>query len=57
VPIKRELAEFRVTEDALLPVGTMLMAAHFTPGQYVDIQGAPLTSTMHLCAKLHVSVG
>lgn len=43
VPIKRRLTEFRVTEDALLPVGTMLTAAHFTPGQYVDVQGAAST--------------
>lgn len=42
VPIKRKLAEFRVTEDALLPVGTMLTAAHFSPGQYVDVQGTHL---------------
>ncbi|EIE20141.1 translation protein, partial [Coccomyxa subellipsoidea C-169] len=42
VPIKRRLTEFRVTEDALLPVGTMLTAAHFTPGQYVDVQGTTL---------------
>lgn len=40
VPIKRELAEFRVTPDALLPVGTTLNAAHFVPGQFVDVQGA-----------------
>ncbi len=42
VPIKRKLAEFKVTEDALLPVGTMLTAAHFSPGQYVDVQGTYL---------------
>ena len=47
VPIKRKLMEFRVTEDALMPVGTVLSAAHFIPGQYVDIQGAHL-ATLHL---------
>eukprot|EP01137_Pigoraptor_chileana_P032317 Opistho-2@21511 len=36
---KKELSEFRVTEDALLPSGTPLTAAHFLPGQYVDVQG------------------
>jgi hypothetical protein len=40
VPLKRKVSEFRVTEDALLPVGTLVGAAHFTPGQYLDIQGA-----------------
>ena len=39
VPIKRKLSEFRITDDAYLPVGTTLNAAHFVPGQYVDIQG------------------
>ena len=39
VPIKREVAEFRVSEDALLPVGTILNASHFVAGQFVDIQG------------------
>jgi len=36
VPIKRVLAEFRVTPDALLPPGTPLAAAHFAAGQFVD---------------------
>ncbi|KAH8555499.1 translation protein [Umbelopsis sp. PMI_123] len=34
---KQSVAEFRVTEDAVLPVGTILNAAHFVPGQYVDV--------------------
>ena len=42
---KRKLLEFRVTEDALLPVGTRLNAAHFVPGQYVDVQATRLAST------------
>jgi hypothetical protein len=37
--MKRKLQEFRVTEDALLPVGTSLNVRHFVPGQYVDITG------------------
>lgn len=36
---KRYLAEFRVSEDALLPVGATITAAHFVPGQFVDVQG------------------
>ncbi len=34
-----QLAEFRVSPDGVLPVGTELTAAHFTPGQFVDIAG------------------
>ena len=36
---KRSLAEFRVSEDALPPVGAELTARHFRPGQRVDLQG------------------
>ena len=36
---KRRLVEFRVTEDALLPVGARLSAAHFIAGQMVDVTG------------------
>ena len=32
-------AEFRVTPDALLPVGHCMSAAHFLPGQRVDVTG------------------
>ncbi len=34
---KMELAEFRVSEDALLEVGAELSATHFVPGQFVDV--------------------
>ncbi len=37
VPPRRVLAEFRVTPDALLPVGTPLLARHFVPGQMVSV--------------------
>jgi len=36
---KRKLAEFRVTEDALIPVGAEITADHFIPGQFVDVAG------------------
>eukprot|EP00850_Spirogloea_muscicola_P021081 SM000236S08001 [mRNA] locus=s236:9924:10909:+ [translate_table: standard] len=39
VPLKRRLAEFRVTPDAVLPPGTPLTVRHFTPGQFLDITG------------------
>ena len=34
---KKKLVEFRVSEDALLEVGSELAATHFVPGQYVDV--------------------
>ncbi len=34
---KAQLAEFRVTPDALIEVGAELSAAHFVPGQFVDV--------------------
>jgi len=36
---KARLAEFRVSEDAVLAVGSEITAAHFLPGQYVDVVG------------------
>jgi len=36
---KAKLVEFRVTPDALLEVGAELTAAHFVPGQFVDVIG------------------
>jgi len=39
---KRKLVEFRVAPDALIEVGAELSAAHFVPGQFVDVQGTSL---------------
>ena len=36
---KRKLAEFRVTEDSVIPVGAEITADHFIPGQFVDVSG------------------
>jgi large subunit ribosomal protein L3 len=36
---KRKLAEFRVTDDSLIPVGAEITADHFIPGQFVDVSG------------------
>lgn len=36
---KRKLVEFRVTKDGLIDVGAELSAAHFVPGQFVDVTG------------------
>ncbi|HUY68839.1 MAG TPA: 50S ribosomal protein L3 [Alphaproteobacteria bacterium] len=34
---KMKLAEFRVTDDALLEMGAEIKASHFKPGQFVDV--------------------
>src|SRR5438874_12126242 len=39
---KAKLAEFRVSEDAFVPVGSEITAAHFVPGQYVDVTGTSI---------------
>src|SRR3954470_14771510 len=39
---KAKLAEFRVSEDALVAVGSEVTAAHFVPGQYVDVTGTSI---------------
>ena len=36
---KMKLSEFRVTPNALLPLGAEITCRHFVPGQYVDVQG------------------
>src|ERR1044072_8171889 len=42
VEAKRRGAGFRVTEDALIPVGAEITADHFVPGQYVDVTGTSI---------------
>ena len=37
---KRKVAEFRVSDDAVIPVGAELTADHFVVGQYVDVTGS-----------------
>ena len=36
---KRKVAEFRVDEDGLIPIGAEITADHFLVGQYVDVTG------------------
>src|SRR6202012_2786192 len=39
---KLKLAEFRVGDDALLPVGAEITADHFVVGQFVDVTGTTI---------------
>jgi large subunit ribosomal protein L3 len=36
---KLKLAEFRVADDSVIPVGAEITADHFVPGQFVDVTG------------------
>jgi large subunit ribosomal protein L3 len=50
---KAKLAEFRVTEDALVDVGAEITAAHFVPGQYVDVIGTSIGKGFAGAMKRH----
>src|SRR5436305_14345485 len=39
---KAKLVEFRVSDDALVPVGAEITAEHFVAGQYVDVTGTSI---------------
>jgi large subunit ribosomal protein L3 len=50
---KREVAEFRVSADALIPVGAELTADHFVVGQYVDVTGISIGKGFAGAMKRH----
>jgi large subunit ribosomal protein L3 len=39
---KRTIAEFRVSDDAMIPVGAEITADHFLVGQFVDVTGTTI---------------
>jgi large subunit ribosomal protein L3 len=39
---KKEVVEFRVSEDALLEVGSQISVEHFIPGQFVDVSATTI---------------
>src|ERR1700742_1071284 len=39
---KRTIAEFRVSDDAMIPVGAEITADHFLVGQFVDVTGTSI---------------
>ncbi|MBX6425261.1 MAG: 50S ribosomal protein L3 [Variibacter sp.] len=39
---KRRVAEFRVSDDSLIPIGAEITADHFVVGQYVDVTGTSI---------------
>src|SRR6201981_1406623 len=50
---KAHLAEFRISEDALVPVGAEITAAHFIAGQYVDVTGTSIGKGFAGAMKRH----
>jgi len=50
---KGRLAEFRVSDDALLEVGQRLSPEHFVPGQYVDVTGVSIGKGFAGAMKRH----
>jgi large subunit ribosomal protein L3 len=54
---KARLAEFRVSEDALLEVGAEITAAHFIAGQYVDVVGISIGKGFAGAMKRHNFAG
>ena len=50
---KAKLAEFRVSEDALIEVGAELSAAYFVEGQFVDVIGTSIGKGFAGAMKRH----
>ncbi len=50
---KARLVEFRVSEEALIEVGAEITAAHFVPGQYVDVVGTSIGKGFAGAMKRH----
>jgi len=50
---KTRLAEFRVSEDALIDVGAEITTAQFVPGQYVDVCGISIGKGFAGAMKRH----
>jgi len=50
---KRTLAEFRVSEDAMLDIGAEISAEHFIAGQYVDVVGRSIGKGFAGAMKRH----
>ena len=50
---KRKLAEFRVSEDGLIPVGAEITADHFVEGQFVDVIGVSKGKSFQGVVKKH----
>ncbi|BGP37710.1 hypothetical protein JCM10449v2_001627 [Rhodotorula kratochvilovae] len=54
---KMRVAEFEVTEDAVVPAGTEISAAHFVPGQHVDVSAPSIGKGFQGVMKRHGFAG
>ena len=54
---KRKLAEFRVSEDAMLEIGAELSADHFVAGQVIDVVGTSVGKGFAGAMKRHNFAG
>jgi len=54
---KRKLAEFRVSEEAILPIGAELSVEHFLAGQRVDVVGTSIGKGFAGSMKRHNFAG
>jgi large subunit ribosomal protein L3 len=50
---KARLAEFRISEDAVVEIGAEITAAHFVPGQRVDVSGISIGKGFAGAMKRH----
>ena len=50
---KRKMVEFRVSNDNLIGVGEEIIAAHYLPGQYVDVTGTTIGKGFAGAMKRH----
>ena len=50
---KKKLVEFRVSADAVLETGVEISAAHFVPGQFVDVTGTTIGKGFAGAMKRH----
>ncbi len=50
---KARLAEFRVSQDGLIALGAEITAAHFLPGQFVDVVGVSIGKGFAGAMKRH----
>jgi large subunit ribosomal protein L3 len=50
---KRKIVEFRVDPDALIGVGEEIIAAHYFPGQFVDVSGTSIGKGFAGAMKRH----
>ena len=54
---KKKLVEFRVSQDALLDVGSEICVSHFVAGQYVDVAGTSIGKGFAGAMKRHNFAG